>query len=756
MTKTLKNLKNQDSEYFSEKRVSVSGGTMLFLVFNILLITGFCKFSFYVLKNHRSAVERDTLVKTYVDVQPYNSGKRAYTALNIQDKTAPAPLFTNKETTVFSPLAEKKEILAEKQKNVPRFPSIAKSAKRMPVIRSTKQPPADLPLSQEVPIIKSMAQNDSPAVSLDNLMVSGLNLLDESEKTIASSEILLRETSSSEQEIIKNTELPLQSESKEKETFAGNSPIKKESVERKSNNETRWVDAAELRRRLASLTAQAPSPKDDERLQQNTALLQMNNAKQIASSDTKTISDIQDDAPLNNKVSPLQQKDSPQKTSKETSDNKSSAVAATALQETKGESPSSVQIAVVQDVPFAGTAQVPDSNQNNAFLPNPAHNATLAGNSPSLWKVAKIKEPASGNLTDTPKEEKKQIAEKKVESENLPQTTGKETIYRNGRAVASIQNQEKKSLNWLDRQKAAVWTSMAQSDTPSVWSSATETASASADKARAFRVAEEQQSTAAETNVINSAPVRVVTESAQPEAKENPLLLPLGTPTATQTIPTINSPVLANAPSSPVNSNKTTAVETEKQEKTNPAAEEGLMNKFFSFFGKTENTNSLPNIGSGNPLPEENSKQENKSLSDKPKAKEKDSSAIPLPSKTKTEEKQIIPTELRLTFKPNSTEMSAQSIKWIKAFGQKAKKDIQNAVEVRMSNMDPTLQNKRFAIIRSTLIGVGMENVQIIPVMTDRTPHTVVLRMIVLPEEGYTEYTTENSGVKERLYYKQW
>lgn len=100
--------------------------------------------------------------------------------------------------------------------------------------------------------------------------------------------------------------------------------------------------------------------------------------------------------------------------------------------------------------------------------------------------------------------------------------------------------------------------------------------------------------------------------------------------------------------------------------------------------------------------------------------------------------------------------MSAQSVKWIKAFGQRAKKDIQNAVEVRMSNIDPDLQEKRFALIRSTLTGVGMEDVQIIPVITDRTPHTIVLRMIVLPEEGYTEYTSENGGIQERLYYKKW
>ena len=111
---------------------------------------------------------------------------------------------------------------------------------------------------------------------------------------------------------------------------------------------------------------------------------------------------------------------------------------------------------------------------------------------------------------------------------------------------------------------------------------------------------------------------------------------------------------------------------------------------------------------------------------------------------------------MRLTCRPDSSEMSAQAVKWVKAVGQRAKKDIQNAVEVRMSNTNPALQEKRFALIRSTLVGAGMEDVQILPVMTDRTPHTIVLRMIVLPEEGYTEYTSDNGGIKERLYYRKW
>lgn len=81
---------------------------------------------------------------------------------------------------------------------------------------------------------------------------------------------------------------------------------------------------------------------------------------------------------------------------------------------------------------------------------------------------------------------------------------------------------------------------MSQSDTPSVWSAAADAQTAATDRAKAFRVADEQPApsgnTAEETpqntesNIINSLPVRIVGEEQKPEAKTNPLLLPLGTP----------------------------------------------------------------------------------------------------------------------------------------------------------------------------------------------------------------------------------
>ena len=115
-----------------------------------------------------------------------------------------------------------------------------------------------------------------------------------------------------------------------------------------------------------------------------------------------------------------------------------------------------------------------------------------------------------------------------------------------------------------------------------------------------------------------------------------------------------------------------------------------------------------------------------------------------------------LPAELRLTFKPGNAELTSTSVKWVKAFGNRAKKDIQRGIEVRMSNQIRDIQEKRFAIIRSILLGTGMEPTQLFPVMTNRTPHTIVLRAFDIPEEGYEEYTSSGNGVEERIYFRQW
>ena len=155
-------------------------------------------------------------------------------------------------------------------------------------------------------------------------------------------------------------------------------------------------------------------------------------------------------------------------------------------------SPVAKQVAAIQEASFAETAP----NQNGAQETNAIKNrSVLSGTADDLWKIAKIKDnrPTAANVKKQtePEPAPEMKAEKEITTATA-QTAKPEMIYRNGKAVATIQQPtEKKSLNWLDRQQAAVWTSMSQSDTPSVWSTAMETKPEDHEKAKAFRVAEE-------------------------------------------------------------------------------------------------------------------------------------------------------------------------------------------------------------------------------------------------------------------------
>lgn len=812
-----------------KKKFSFSVGTVLFLSFNFLLVLGLCKFSFYVLKNHRSAVSRDTLVKTYVDVQPY-AGKQKdayYVALKNRNSPAPAPFFAHRPADEKNP-AEKADSL-----KTPAIPSPVLSRTPAPVpemqAKTFKRPPVVRPpvIKEEVKIKEETAAAPAESVSIDELMTAGLNLLNESDKTAAASELLLEE----------EAPVPAKTQPVQLPAFAApaaktaavksKTPAVKTAAAKKTAPDTHWVDIAALRRRIEEENAPARQKTKEETIKANAALLELNGG-QVAAVNTGIATDSE----------PAEAEKTAPAAAIKTAVVQDIPFAGTEKPEesaNKAEAP--VQTAVVQDTPFAGTQEQPPAAENKPdrplFLTSKEQVAAMAGDSPGLWKIAKargvpknslaVKHGEFNKAADTPAAEKSSLSAaadvpKPLLSQTPAEETGPTVIYRNGRikhvfgeekelaaAPAAVPEPPEQSLDWFDRQEAAVWTSMSQSDAPSVWSAAAEPDDGNTDRARAFRVADEQPAAPAGTaaltgaasapvpaasspaapsqtpappagtaqnakkddNVVSSTQVRIVGEEQKPEAKENPILMPLGGPAAipaASQLPPVNPAIQAPAVNPGglaglTNIPQSSPAGQSAAEGSSAEEDPGLMNKLFSFFGKTE-TPAVPNIGSGTPVPEDSDKKTDSKKDGKEKKagadKQAQAGTAAARQADSRQDKVIIPTELRLTFKPDSTEISAQSVKWIKAFGQRAKKDIQSAVEVRMSNTNPVLQEKRFALIRSTLVGAGMSDVQILPVMTDRTPHTIVLRMLDLPEEGISEYTTSEGGIKERLYYKQW
>ena len=168
-----------DKAHENKKKFPLTAGTAIFMSACFLLVMGLCKFSFYVLKNHRSAVSRDEFIQTYVDVQPFaaeNERKTAsYIILKDSDTSAPAAFFQKKP---------------EKELSIARARPVKETAplpvyKRPPVIRPVVQPVA-VPIPESVE--ESIPDADSLPVSLDALMAEGRDVLDSSDKLFLDSD----------------------------------------------------------------------------------------------------------------------------------------------------------------------------------------------------------------------------------------------------------------------------------------------------------------------------------------------------------------------------------------------------------------------------------------------------------------------------------------------------------------------------------------------------------------------------------------
>ena len=720
------------------RKYSLSAGAAVFLAFTFLLILGVCKFSFYALKNHRNVRERN-IISSYADV-PTNAVFTEKTSYALADRTK----------RISSPLSPQKQIYVKNDKADNKFdtnlaaPVLALNVR--PVINEYKRPPVissktDNSIENTHSVMEFDEKNDD-AVSLDTLMISGINLLTESsEKIIASENLLKDEPFVDEKKTSEST--PLEKEGKDEKVIKIKTEptvvtTNAEKIKQRQNtpSKTYWVDVDHLRSQIKSqITSES----------ENTVLLTADAASHTVQKEQPRFENVSSVSKTSNESVSLKEKTS-----------------STAF----------------SSIPTKKIAEAVKKESKTA----------LAGNSPELWKIAKVKGQKENVL-----DKRDSAAEEKTNNESDPNSLltvsseeeNKNIIYRNGRPTDVVIKKQQKSLNWLERQEAAVWTSMSQTDTPSVWSAAADASDVPAERAKAFRVAEditttqettsteeqnvnmasdaqatqtitennsveEKAKTDQEKDVLNSAPLRVIGEKEKPEGKINPLLLPLGNPTPTnlpttnvstpvQTTPINEKPTLTEQASPVVPKvNPTGLSEILSQQKENPEQKnqktenseenDGLMNKLFSFFGKTEtDPDEMPSLGTGSSVKsKENTNKNTKKKQTKRKVVSSSKNQI-----VKDDDKDIITTEMRLTFKPGSSEISAQSVKWIKDFGQRAKLDIQNAIEVRMSNLDQEIQEKRFALIRSALLGVGLQEVQIIPVVTDRTPHTIVLRMIV-------------------------
>lgn len=752
MTKEHKKNKNTPS-------LSVGFALAVFAVF--LIISGTCKLAFYALKAHRNAVSREPLVQAFVDIQPFSEDiKNNTNTMVYRDKNSNAP-----------------GIIFKKDK--PQLANITKNDEKI-----TKRPPVLIQQATIVPKAPALVEEESPFVDIDSseivdadttplplndMMASAKSLLDTSDKQVTQTAILLNEeeqkpvslpnseTKKTEQSEITVAHATIK-KNVEKFVKNGYNPNKSKFLTKNDSpiqNKT-WLNEEALRRKIAE--------------EENQKFL--SNETATAAVEVQNTDSVENKNPSNSE-SGLKTNDVQEVENKQSIE--SNIVAS--QQETPAFK-SAEEIKILKEKQKK-TAQAQKSS--SPFLtPEEIKKLREDPNPDSPWVVAKVGGKTPKNLAIKPTEQKKMESEKPVyHSTNLNKDdvvltelsehsekseTSSSEIFRYDRKIE--QNEENKkddshSLNWMDREQAAVWTSLSQTDTPSVWEKNEKTENLNSVKA--FRVADEltaeeiskteETKKNIESNEISSKTARII-EDEKPEGIKNPTLLPLpdnaakGLPTPVpSSISSIGQVQSAQTPGLP----QSTTANNTKMENDKPV-DKSLVNKIFSIF-KTEEDQQSPSMQNTNTqagTPKVASKMPTLG-----NTQNKIKPVVEAQTK-KVVEKQIMPSEIRLTFKPDSTEISAQSVKWIKSFGQSVKSDIQKAIEVRMSSTSPALQEKRFAIIRSILIGVGVNDVQIVPLLTDRTPHTIVLRTYQIPDEEVAEYTTSTDGIKASLYYKKW
>lgn len=98
----------------------------------------------------------------------------------------------------------------------------------------------------------------------------------------------------------------------------------------------------------------------------------------------------------------------------------------------------------------------------------------------------------------------------------------------------------------------------------------------------------------------------------------------------------------------------------------------------------------------------------------------------------------IMPQDLKVSFYPNAADFSGQTIKWIKAFSWRAMQDPRYIIEIRLSNQNPTLQQKRLYVIQRILTSTGLSQHQILVDYVDRPVDSLILRTVKKPEDVIT------------------
>ena len=94
-------------------------------------------------------------------------------------------------------------------------------------------------------------------------------------------------------------------------------------------------------------------------------------------------------------------------------------------------------------------------------------------------------------------------------------------------------------------------------------------------------------------------------------------------------------------------------------------------------------------------------------------------------------EKNILPSELKLAFQPNRAEISGQTLEWLRAFSRNAVENENVIIEIRIAqNAQAALQHKRLKLLHKILANNGVDYNKINIIFTDREPNSFIIRNV--------------------------
>lgn len=107
-----------------------------------------------------------------------------------------------------------------------------------------------------------------------------------------------------------------------------------------------------------------------------------------------------------------------------------------------------------------------------------------------------------------------------------------------------------------------------------------------------------------------------------------------------------------------------------------------------------------------------------------------------------------MPREIRITFYSGQSSFSAQALKWVKSFAIRVVNDPRLLAEIRVSEKDWKIQEKRLSVLLQILKEKGVSAHQVRIYKTDREPDTILIGYANNPAYTMVEYEKKT---KERV-----